>query len=83
MTICKVVDPPLSVSNKLSLADGEALSSEDSNSYRSIVGALQYMTLTGPDIAFSVNKVCQFLHAHTTLYWTTVKSNLRYLCGTT
>jgi histone deacetylase 1/2 len=46
MTICKAVDTPLSVSKKLSLVDGEVLSSEDSTRYRSIVGALQYITLT-------------------------------------
>lgn len=32
-----------------------------------------------PDIAYSVNKVCQFLHAPTTQHWTTVKRILRYL----
>jgi histone deacetylase 1/2 len=58
MQICKTVDTPLSVSEKLSLTDGEVLSSDDSTNYRSIVGALQYITLTRPDIAFSVNKVC-------------------------
>jgi histone deacetylase 1/2 len=48
---------PMSVSDKLSLSDGEVLSGEDSTHYRSIVCALQYITLTRPNIAFSVNKV--------------------------
>jgi histone deacetylase 1/2 len=82
MKACKSVDTPLSVSDKLSKADGEMLNSEDSTRYRSIVGALQYITLTRPDIAFSVNKVCQFLHAPTTVHWTAVKRILRYLRGT-
>jgi histone deacetylase 1/2 len=82
MQICKAVDTPLSVVDKLSLTDGEVLSSEDATRYRSIVGALQYITYTRPDIAFSVNKVCQFLHAPTTVHWTAVKRILRYLRGT-
>jgi histone deacetylase 1/2 len=73
MQICKAVDTPLSVVDKLSLTDGEVLSSEDATRYRSIIGALQYITYTRPDIAFSVNKVCQFLHAPTTVHWTAVK----------
>ncbi|KAK1651263.1 hypothetical protein QYE76_069068 [Lolium multiflorum] len=60
MHICKTVDTPLSVTDKLSLTDGEVLSSDDSTRYRSIVGALQYMTLTRPDLSFSVNKVSVF-----------------------
>jgi hypothetical protein len=67
------VDTPLSISEKLSLTDGEVLGSDDSTNYRSIVGALQYITLTRPDIAFLVNKVCQFLHAPTIVHWITVK----------
>jgi histone deacetylase 1/2 len=82
MQICKTVDTPLSVSDKLSLTDGEVLGGDDSTNYRSIVGALQYIILTRPDIAFSVNKVCQFLHAPTTVHWTAVKRILRYLRGT-
>jgi hypothetical protein len=58
---------------------GEVLSLEDATRYQSIVGALQYLTLTRPDISFSVNKVCQYLHSPTTIHWTAVKRTLRFL----
>jgi hypothetical protein len=73
---------PLSSDEKLSLTDGTPLSPDDATSYRSVVGALQYLTLTRPDISFSVNKVCQFLHAPTNHHWSTVKRILRYLHDT-
>ena len=47
--------------------------------YISVVGALQYLTLTHPDISYSVNKVCQYLHSPTTVHWTAVKRIVRYL----
>lgn len=79
MAHCKPAVTPLCTTEKLSLQDGEALGSEDSTRYRSVVGALQYLTLTRPDISFPVNKVCQFLHSPTTVHWTAVKRILRYL----
>ncbi|WVZ95460.1 hypothetical protein U9M48_041223, partial [Paspalum notatum var. saurae] len=79
MTSCKPSPTPLSVSEKLSRHEGVLLNSEESTRYRSIVGALQYLTLSRPDLAFSVNKVCQFLHAPTSVHWTAVKRILRYV----
>jgi histone deacetylase 1/2 len=38
--------------------------------------------LTRTDFAFSVNKVCQYLHAPTTEHWTAAKRILRYVKDT-
>jgi histone deacetylase 1/2 len=64
------------------LHDGDLLGPNDCTKYRSIVGFLQYLTLTRPDIAYSVNKVCQYLHAPTTSHWTAAKRILRYVKDT-
>ena len=77
MKDCKPVPTPLSISEKLSLTEGEPLGYEDSTRYRSIVGALQYVTLTRPDIAFSVNKICQILRSPTSAHGTAVQQVLR------
>jgi hypothetical protein len=82
MVKCKPVNTLLAISEKLSAYEGEVLGSNDATNYRSIVGGLQYLTLTRPDLAFSVNKMCQFLHSPTTVHLTTVKRILRYLRGT-
>jgi histone deacetylase 1/2 len=79
MSKCTICPTPLSTSETLSLTDGTPLGSEDCSNYRSVVGALQYLTLTRPDLSFSVNKVCQYLHAPTTVHWTAVKRILRYV----
>jgi hypothetical protein len=52
---------------------------DDATRYRSIVGALQYLTLTHPDISFAVYKVCQYLHSPTTDHWMAVKRILQFL----
>ncbi|XP_075633672.1 uncharacterized protein LOC142606162 [Castanea sativa] len=65
---------------KLSLYDGDPL--PDPTESRSVVGALQYLTLTPPDIAFAVNQVCQFMHQPTTTQWIVVKRILCYLKST-
>jgi histone deacetylase 1/2 len=82
MSNCKSSPTPLSSSEKITANAGELLGPDDSTKYRSMVGAIQYLTLTRPDIAYSVNKVCQYLHTHTTLHWTAAKRILRYIKGT-
>lgn len=79
MHSCKPVSTPMSTTEKLSIEEGEKLGPNDATRFRGIVGALQYLTLTRPDLSFPVNKVCQFLHAPTTCHWTAVKRIIRYL----
>ena len=55
---------------------------EDPKEYHSIVGSLQYLHLTRPDVAFVVTKLSQFKSAPTTTYWAMVKRVLLYLSGT-
>jgi histone deacetylase 1/2 len=82
MLDCKSAPTLLSASEPLSLHEGTPLGPDDSSQYRSIVGVLQYLTLTRPDLSFSVNKVCQYLHAPTTAHWTAAKRILRYVKDT-
>jgi hypothetical protein len=77
MLNAKPVSSPMSPSKPLSLFDGEAF--DDPSLYRSIVGSLQYLSLTRLDVSFAVNKVCQFLHRPTIHHWAAVKRILRYL----
>lgn len=79
MMNCTGVSTPLSSSEKITAHQGTLLGPEDSTNYRSMVGALQYLTLTRPDISYAVNKVCQYLHAPTTVHWTAAKRILRYV----
>jgi len=68
-------------SSKLGLVLGTLYS--DPTWYCQIVGALQYLTFTGPDICYAINKVCQVMHAPTEDHWFAIKRILRYLQATT
>lgn len=68
---------PCAADSKLSRFDGEVL--PDNTKYRNVVGSLQYCTLTRPDIAYSVNQLCQHLYHPTSIHWTAVKCVLRFL----
>jgi len=77
---CKLVASPMTAGSKLS-RDGSCLLTNPFH-YRSVVGALQYLTITRPDITFAVNKVCQFMANPREDHWLAVKRILRYLKGT-
>jgi hypothetical protein len=77
MIEAKPVSSPMSSTTSLTAHEGESFS--DATLFRSTVGALQYLSLTRPDIAFTVNKLSQFMHKPTVIHWQSVKRLLRYL----
>ncbi|XP_020532438.2 uncharacterized mitochondrial protein AtMg00810-like [Jatropha curcas] len=80
MAGAKAVSTPLSTSDKLVLCDGSP--SADATIYRQIIGALQYLAITRSDVSFTVNRLCQFMHAPTQNHFQALKRVMRYLKGT-
>ncbi|PKU80502.1 Retrovirus-related Pol polyprotein from transposon TNT 1-94 [Dendrobium catenatum] len=50
--------------------------------YRKIIGSLQYLTLTRPDIAYAVNALSQHMHKPEVVHTVMLKKLLRYIKGT-
>ncbi|KAJ9560019.1 hypothetical protein OSB04_005179 [Centaurea solstitialis] len=76
----KPVLTPLCSSEVLTLEDGTP--KVDPTPYRKLVGSLQYLAFTRPDISFAVNKLAQFMHQPSQTHWQALKRLLRYLKGT-
>ncbi|GKA14458.1 ribonuclease H-like domain-containing protein [Tanacetum coccineum] len=79
MLNCKPCRTPVDTDSKLS-ADGAPIS--DSTLYRSLAGALQYLTFTRPDISYAVQQVCLFMHDPREPHLSALKRILRYVRGT-
>ncbi|XP_066395941.1 uncharacterized mitochondrial protein AtMg00810-like [Miscanthus floridulus] len=80
MANCKSVATPADMKGKASATDGTLI--DDATSYRSLAGALQYLTITRPDIAYAVQQVCLHMHAPRDVHLTMLKRILRYVKGT-
>ena len=50
--------------------------------YRSLAGALQYLTFTRPDISYIVQQVCLLMHDPRVEYMAALHRILRYIKGT-
>lgn len=76
MDTCKPCATLCKPNTSVFLAEGELVS--EPTQYRNLVGALQYLIFTRPDIAFAVNNVCQFMNALPLIYilvWLNVLSD--------
>jgi len=79
MADCKPVSTPVDCNPKLS-ADGVPV--QDATDFRSLAGALQYLTFTRPDIAYAVQQICLYMHDPREPHLTALKRILRYIRGT-
>ena len=77
MLDCKPVDTPMDHNVKLVPGQGESFG--DPGRYRRLVGKLNYLTITRPDISFSVSVVSQFLQSPCDSHWDAVICILRYI----
>lgn len=76
----KPVATPLNSPDPLFTRDGSP--GVDPTPYCQLVGSLQYLAFTRPDVSFAVNKLSQFMHSPSQLHWQALKRVLRYLKGT-
>nr|XP_020184537.1 uncharacterized mitochondrial protein AtMg00810-like [Aegilops tauschii subsp. strangulata] len=67
MLNCKPAPTLVDTKAKASAVEGSPAS--DAPFYRSFVGALQYLTLTRPDIHYTVRQVCLHMHAPRDTHW--------------
>lgn len=80
MTDCKPIATPVDLKSKLSANDGDPVS--DPTAYRSLAGALQYLTFTRPDISYAVHQICLYMHCPRTPHFQALRRILRYIKGT-
>ena len=80
MSGAKPVATPLVTDGNLILHSGIALTNY--TKYKTLVGSLQYLYLTHPDLSYVVNKLSQFMHRPTSEHWIAAKRLLQYMCGT-
>ncbi|XP_019176077.1 PREDICTED: uncharacterized protein LOC109171501 [Ipomoea nil] len=79
MVDCKPLATPASTTQSVTPSDEPF---DNPTQYRRIVGVLQYLTITRPDLSYAVNHLCQFIHSPSTDHWAIVKRVLQYIKGT-
>ena len=76
---CKPSSIPMEPNQKLSKEEGVVLT--DIKQYQKLIGKLQYLTITRPDISFAVSKLSQFASKPRDVHLTALHKVLRYLKG--
>ncbi|CAN6461482.1 unnamed protein product [Victoria cruziana] len=70
---------PVEHNHKLSIKDGNTLSEKEKGVYQRLVGKLIYLTLTKPNIIYTINLISQFMHAPTDINLQAAERILCYL----
>ncbi|XP_071709347.1 uncharacterized mitochondrial protein AtMg00810-like [Rutidosis leptorrhynchoides] len=79
MSSCQSCRTPVEHGAKLT-AHGPSV--QDSTLYRSLAGALQYLTFTRPDISYAVQQIFLFMHDPREQHLHALKRIIRYIQGT-
>jgi hypothetical protein len=80
MAECKPCSTPVDMNPKVSATDGAPVA--DASDFRSLAGALQYLTFTRPDITYVVQQVCLHMHDPREPHHAALKRILCYIHGT-
>lgn len=80
METCNPCLTPVDTSSKLPAESGPPV--DDPTLFRSLAGALQYLTFTRLDISYAVQQICLFMHDPRAPHLAALKRILRYLNGT-
>ncbi|XP_055814466.1 uncharacterized mitochondrial protein AtMg00810-like [Solanum dulcamara] len=80
MSSCKPSPTPVDTKPKLGATTSTPFA--DPSLYRSLAGALQYLTFTRPDITYAVEQVYLFIHDPRDEHMHALKRIVRYLQGT-
>ncbi|KAK9099594.1 hypothetical protein Syun_026639 [Stephania yunnanensis] len=80
MSSCKPSATPVNTKSKVSATASTVF--DDPTLYRSLAGALQYLTFTRPDISYAVQQVCLHMHDPRVDHMSALKRIIRYVQGT-
>ncbi|XP_020706108.1 uncharacterized protein LOC110116750 [Dendrobium catenatum] len=75
----KPVSTPISCRTIVTATSNEQY--DNPHFYRQIIGSLQYLTITQPDIQFTVQQLCQHMQAPLNIHYEAMKHLLRYIHG--
>ncbi|KAK9137599.1 hypothetical protein Sjap_008193 [Stephania japonica] len=80
MSSCNPSATPVNTQPKVGATSSTVF--DDPTLYRSLAGALQYLTFTRPDISYAVQQVCLHMHDPRVDHMSALKRIIRYVQGT-
>nr|GFC82509.1 ribonuclease H-like domain-containing protein [Tanacetum cinerariifolium] len=78
MVNCNPSRTPIDTDSKMG---PEGVAVQDPTLYRSLVGGLQYLTFTRPDLSYAVQQICLYMHDPREPHFAALKRILRYVRG--